>query len=365
MLYNSRMKILIAPMIQTPRLDSTYFLCNNLIPLLQQNGHRVALSAMPENNFHQVSLYEGPRPRHHVFTSTARTYEEWLYNTGAADYKYLQNDYATLLSAIDNFKPDRIISMDRIAACAAARNSQIPCIEIVNSAMYRYTDIAPNIMKGINAFLSSIHLEQVFDMKDFYRQNSLCIGFGPIEPCPFPLKENVQRIGIPSVYPLHKKLSNRVCVYLSHVKMKPRNIRKLLIEAFQGAPYVVSAWYKGSHTEKVGNVHFTNYPDSELLCGSMACIHDGDPYIYHECMAIGLPQLMIYDKDWNRMSIAQAIRRCGFGIAMPEEDFNIRLLYEQYRNLVIDDDYYDNTQKIKDQILSEGDLTQIFQYLSF
>ena len=82
-------------------------------------------------------------------------------------------------------------------------------------------------------------------------------------------------------------------------------------------------------------------------------------------MAIGLPQLMIYDKDWNRMSIAQAIRRCGFGIAMPEEDFNIRLLYEQYRNLVIDDDYYDNTQKIKDQILSEGDLTQIFQYLSF
>ena len=116
------MKILITPFIKYPHNTTSYFLTLNLAYLFVTQGHTVAISADKENHFHHISLYPAAKIKSPFSLSKKpqRNYEEWMYASGAATQKYLEEDYACLDTCIQTFKPDLIITMVRLASLMLA-----------------------------------------------------------------------------------------------------------------------------------------------------------------------------------------------------------------------------------------------------
>ena len=365
MVYNMRdMRILITPLIRKPKADASYYLTRNLAALFRQENHQVAISASRDNAFRYASLYECPslhRPLLHFHTG--RSYEEWLYANGASTKEYLLDDIHTISEIVDSFHPDLIITMDRIAAIMVSELRHIRCWAIVNSAMYRKTYFPASVLKDTNAVLEAFHLDQVFDLPSLYALCERRIGFGPIEVQPFIEDNQVTRIGLQSVYPLHATRTNRVCVFIPDVRKNAHALNKIITEAFLGAPYSVYVWYEGCHPSHIDNIHFLAKPKPELMPGSIAVIHDGNDYLCNACMSRGILQVMIVNHECIRSYEAQAAERNMFGLAIHEENLTMAKLYETYRTLLSDDSYYQHTEKIRKLINELPDLTDILRFL--
>lgn len=359
------MRIFIAPFIAKPTLSSSYFITKNICDLFVMNGHSVAVCAQKENRFHHVSLYpmkELKRP-FSFKKLPQKYYEEWLYTQGMLYGKTLEEDYRVLSSAINKFKPDLIISYDRPVANIIALKKHIPIWTIVNSDMYKSYTIDKKCMYGLNMLLSNKGLEQVYYIKDLYAKSDLRIGFGPIEIQPFSQNNQVTRIGVTSIYPLKITRTNRVCIFLPAVDLPAHILKKLILDAFLGAPYAIYAWFSGSHQETIENVHFLQNAKAELLPGCLACIHDGNAFYTNQCLARSIQQLIITNHDYMRFSNANSATHNHFGLTIDETKLTIANLYEQYRLLVTDDTYYYHAKQMQKTTLQEGDLTKLLQLL--
>lgn len=359
------MRILLTPLITHPRSDTSYYLSLHIASLLRQANHIVAISSSKENRFHHVSLYPCAqlKPVFSLHPLPKRNYEEWMYANGASSAKFLEKDLSLLEETIIQFKPDLIITMDRIASVVAARKHNIPCYAIVHSDMYKTTSFDPICLTGLNAFLSENRMEQIYRLKDIYLSCEYRFGFGPIEIQPFSTNDNVTRIGIHSIMPVHVVKTNRVCIFLDQVRKDPIRMKKIITSAFEGAPYSIYAYYEGCHAQKINNIHFLSCARADLLPGSIACVHDGNDYYTNQCLARGIRQLIITDHSYIRNSNALAVQRNRFGIAMFEEDLTMENLYEQYRLLLSDDKYYYYTQAMKQITQHTGDLSQLLDYI--
>ncbi len=359
------MRILITPLILNTQSSTPYHLAMNLAYLFVTHGHTVAISADNKNNFHHVSLYPAPicKKARSIKKLSKRNYEEWLYASGASKEKYLEEDYACISDCIRKFHPDLIITMDRLAALLIARKRHIRCWAIVHSDMYKNTYFDPICMSGINKVLKNHDLEQEFNLRSIFSKCERRIGFGPIEVQPFHPKDEVTRIGVSSIYPPHTIRTNRVCIFFQDVDQKPAQLKKMIQEAFHGAPYSVYAWFKGCRPETIDNIHFLQATKAELLPGSIACIHDGNDYFTNQCLSRGIQQVIVTNHDYIRNSNALAAERNKFGLAIYEDELTMSKLYEQYRLLLSDDKYYYYTQAMKKITLDEGDLSQLLDLL--
>ncbi len=359
------MRILITPLILNTQSSTSYHLAMNLAYLFVTHGHTVAISADNKNNFHHVSLYPAPicKKARSIKKLSKRNYEEWLYASGASKEKYLEEDYACISDCIRKFHPDLIITMDRLAALLIARKRHIRCWAIVHSDMYKNTYFDPICMSGINKVLKNHDLEQEFNLRSIFSKCERRIGFGPIEVQPFHPKDEVTRIGVSSIYPPHTIRTNRVCIFFQDVDQKPAQLKKMIQEAFHGAPYSVYAWFKGCRPETIDNIHFLQATKAELLPGSIACIHDGNDYFTNQCLSRGIQQVIVTNHDYIRNSNALAAERNKFGLAIYEDELTMSKLYEQYRLLLSDDKYYYYTQAMKKITLDEGDLSQLLDLL--
>ena len=360
------MKILITPFIKYPQNTTSYFSTVNLAYLFVTQGHTVAISADKKNHFHHISLYPAAKIKSPFSLSKKpqRNYEEWMYVNGATTQKYLEEDYACLDTCIQTFKPDLIITMDRLASIMLARKYKIRIWTIVHSDMYKASLFDTNCMNEVNTVLKNHSLEQEYNLKELLAKCNRRIGFGPIEVQPFHPKDDVTRIGVTSIYPPHTIRTNRVCIFFQKISINKKALRKMIIEAFHGAPYSVYACFDGSRAETIDNIHFLQSTKAELLPGSIACIHDGNDYFTNQCLARGIQQLIITNHDYIRNSNALSAERNKFGLALYEDELTMQTLYEQYRLLLSDDKYYYYTQAHKKITLASGDLSMLLNYLS-
>ena len=132
---------------------------------------------------------------------------------------------------------------------------------------------------------------------------------------------------------------------------------------FLGAPYPVYAWYKGCKPLKEKNIQFMASMKLDYLPGAAAVIHDGNDYIFHQALAMGIPQMIVSGGGYLRSYNAQTAKRQNFGVVLQEENLSMSSLYETYRKLVSDDVYYDNTRWLMTKYEKEGDLNALLQYL--
>lgn len=359
------MKVLIAPLILHPRCDAGYHLTANLAGLFQEHEITCAVSADSASHFQHVSLYPCARPRPPFFNFQAdnRAHEEWLYSSGAFSKRYLEKDLTCLEQAIENFHPDLIISIDRPASIIAAMKHAVPCWEIVFPAMYRNAFFPSRCMHGLNMVLEAQDMMQELDLQYFYAHAERRIGFGPFETAPFPDEQNVTRLGSMTLPVKKETRTNRVCIYLSTVNRNSAALRRMVESAFLGAPYYVYVSIPGIQPHKDGNLHYIRYPDTDLINGASAVIHDGNDFYFSQAIALGVPQMIIADHSYQRNFNALAAARYRFGNYIFEEDLTMASLYEGYRTLMADDDYYENTQIMRRKTQPLGDIRQLVDFL--
>lgn len=352
------MKILIAPLILHPKNDAAYYVTQNLATLLHREGHVVAISADKANTFHYASFYPTAtlKPKRFFANKECRSYEEWMYQRGATNQKYLTTDMTYLLDAIDHFHPDLILTYDRLAAIAAGRLKNVPVDAIVHSAIYKTASFPTSVITEYNAFLSSYQLEQVLSLKEAYKQCVHRIGFGPVEIQPFTSKAQVQRIGVASSLPMKKGLTNRVCVFLPDIHKTTLFMNKLMKDTFLGAPYDVYVWYPGCKAHKTQNIHYLAHARDDMIDGSICVIHDGNDYYMNQCMARAIPQVIIASREYARIYNALAIKRTNIGRSIYEDKLAVSNLYENFRKVLTDDSYYEANQEMKKKIYQYGDL---------
>lgn len=357
------MKVLITPFISHPRSDASYYIAQNIATTLTLAGHICAISSEKENRFHHASHYPcaNKKPSLFQFKWESRTYEEWMKDHGALEESYLEEDLNCILNAISHFQPDMILTMNRISAVVAARLTKTPIDAIVTSSMYKTTTIPSSLLKSCNSFLRNHKLEQILCLKDLYQSCRHRFLFGPIELQPAPTNTTIHRLGCTSVFPYRKGLTNRVCIFLGDYHKSKTALRKVLTDAFLGAPYAVYVWYPTCKPEVIQNVHFMAFPREDMIAGSICMIHDGNDYYINQCLVRAIPQVIIASHEYGRSYNGRAIQRNMVGKYLYEEDLKMNTLYETFREVLSNDDYYDANQLLKKKTTAYGDLHQMIR----
>lgn len=366
MVYTSSMRILLMPLILQKQADEIYYLSQSMIAVFNKNGHKCAVCAPGHYEYSTVTHYEDVPRRRPLLPGNIdeRNYEEWLYIRGALSQNYLQKDLENTLDIIADFHPDLIITFHRAAAVIAAHLQKIPCWCVVNAAIYRNLSFDRKVMKGLNAVLYENHMEQEFSMRGFYEKCERRIVFGPLSLQPCRREDNITRIGRPFLHSDRFVRSNRVCIFFSETDSSPRKLHKLIEDTFLGAPYIIYAWYPGCEGEEKKNIRFLDEVQAGLIPGSIAVIHDGSTYFLTLAAALGVPQLMITDHSYNRAFNAMAGRRTGISVNLYEEEVSMSTLWEAYKRLLADDNYYNRAQDIKDEIFHMNDINSLHRLLT-
>ena len=357
------MKILITPLLLNDNMDEAYYLCKNIISVLNTANHTTAILAPTNSKFHHTSFYSSPKPSLSLRSNknNEKSYEDYLFNKGATNPKYLKEDLKVILSTIKEFKPDVILTHDRLSSIIASKLTGIPVYAIVHSSIFTYKNISSQIITGLNEVLSANGFSQVFNLEEFYKDASRLFVFGPIETSPFVADERVVRIGLESIYPPTTETTSNVFVYLNDIDMSKRSLKKLLTETFKGAPYKVNAFIGKDYEASIENINFINSKLTSLYSSSI-CIHDGNGYIFNTCLACGIPQLIVSNKNFINLTNGLKAQRNRFGFCLFRDEFSMESLYEAFSRIYKNDLYKDYANIIKASSQSEGDLTKILNY---
>jgi hypothetical protein len=359
------MKILIAPLVRTSRYDAAWLTARTLSDLFSARQHICAVSAPLSGTVASAALYDAPdlrKPK--MYSGSCYSYEEWLYACGAGSKEYLLKDTECLLNAIDHFKPDLIIAIDRAAAVIAARVRSVPCAAVVNTAMYRSSPFPLRVLQGTNLVLSEYGFEQVFRIHELYGWCLSRIVFGPLQLQPLPMEADAKRTGTPSLLRAIPPKREGVCLYFSEISRKPAALKKTILETFLGAPFPVYACVRGIEPEKTQNVRFMKELQEDLIPGCAVCIHDGNEYLAEIAASDGIPQLIITNHRYGRIASGLAARRYGFGVLSDEADLSVASLYENYRRIVSDPDVFEAALRIRDEVISLGSFEDLCRYFT-
>ncbi len=356
------MKILIVPFIKTPKTDPNVYLTQNLADLFTFRNHVCAVSADPANGFRNLSVYPAASAKKPLRSELrGRTFEEYLYDNGYLEKRYLQDDLDALMDCIDQFKPDCMIIMERPAAVIAARSRKIPFYCIVHPGQYRNSPVPYKCMTALNELLYYSHQEQEFNIRTMYAFAKRRFGFMPPSLCAFPEEADVTLLGSMSTDTANTGMTNRLSIYIGENGTSTRKLRKVITEAFKGAPYAVNAFIRDTSSGNDANIRFLRGFDLSKIAGSIAVIHDGNDYIRNLCLIHGVPQVMITDHRYKRVWNGTNAARNKYGVHLYEEKLSVSSLYEIYMKMLADDEYYDQTQKLSSEMRSMSDISAIVE----
>ncbi len=352
------MRILLVPQAFLPGQNSMHFLCTNMLDVMRLAGHAAAVCC-PKNMSFKASVYFAPEVPKRFFCgrrkSRGRTYEEYLDSYGASSEAYLRDDIKAIVSAAEDFKPDLIIDLGRPQAQIAARSVNITCRSVVHSGMYRTRSFDSSCLDGFNSVLSEYRFEQIHHITDLYTGGRRII-FGLPQIQPFSRHEDIGRYGYMGIKGYTAEPVKRLCVVIGETSFSTSKLHKIFTDAFLGAPYEVCVCCPDSRPSVNDNLHFAASLRPQLIYGSQACIHDGSSYLFHQCIAAGIPQLIIADSSYERMWNAAAAERYGFGLYLSERDLSMETVYEKYRSLLSDDIFAENAAAFSQETSVLGDL---------
>lgn len=362
------MRILLVPSAEKSGLQSSALLAQNLTDLAVHAGHSIGICAPEVMNFHNASLYQAELPGtgFHPFRrkrDPGKTYEEYLYSCGMLDGDYLKQDIGAIIASAKDFAPDLIIDMGRPSAVIAAGMNQIPCWSIVHAAMYRSRPFPRIALNELNSTLSSLHLEQVLRLTDLYQSCGRRITFSPAVIQPFADLNHITRLGGMSLIPAERSTLRHLSIFLGSCAIAPSKLQQMVRDAWSGAPYEVYAWIDGCSSSTEENLHFSCQPKLQTLDSPDAVIHDGNEYLYNQCLMRGIPQIIVTDGTWRTSWDAQAAGRVGFGISLNLDLLSMATLYESYRRLLSDDWFRLRAEAMKEEYRKLGDLNAFLELL--
>ncbi|MGM9941857.1 MAG: hypothetical protein ACI32N_07715 [Bulleidia sp.] len=355
------MKILIVPFICHSRTDSAYHLSENMASVLRQS-HIVAVCTQQENRFHHVSLFASPAPKRKLFMAGKDySFETWLANQGGTSLSFLRQDFTCIDHAVQQFRPDLIITINRIAAVPAALRYHIPIIAVVHSSMYQKCAVPSSIIRQINTFLSETGNRQILRLKDLYQMCDVRLGFGTMKTDPYPMEYDITRIGMMTLSQLSIHHSGTVCAFFTQLPCSAAKLRKIISDTFKGASYDVYVCWPGCTPEKDINIHYLREPKESLLQKASVCIHDGSSFFTNICHCFAVPQIILYSTSCIARYNALSIRRVHSGIPLSIQKTDVRTLYEAYRQCIINEQFHAILQSLSDAFHDEKDLYAIVE----
>ena len=340
------MKILIAPDIS--QINNSFLLANRLIHLIQNSGHECVISAPKDFEF-SCTRYNAPYPRCHFFYEIGKSYEEWLFNTGRLDKRYLRKDISALSECISKENPDLILDLNRTAAPIVARIHHIPFYSFVSTANYRDKQFHKDVLAPLNSFLTENNLEQVLHVYDLYQFANKRIGFSQSSVQLFLETANVERYLVPLPEDTTLKAPS-VSIYFLHTEFPYKKLTKIITDSFLHAPYAVQACIIDTPKEQLDNITFLPYPDLSAISRTNVVIHDGDSYLYHVCLTSGIPQVIINTGEPEQIYECAVTKRCGFGLTINEDELSVASLYEAYRRVTANSYYKDRAELYRKDI---------------
>ncbi len=335
-------------------------IARNLAALFHLEGYETAVCADPRSRFADISFYETPAPSslRRIRSRYGTTIEEYMDGHGAFSTGWLTKDCESILSAMEDFKPDILFEIERPAAIAAGRTKQLPVFSVVSPGAFRNREFSPEKLNGLNEFLSRTDQEQVLRYQQLYR-STVCLSFGPQEFLSFPLEFKVLRYGMSCIAPLPYDSEEKLSIVITESTVSSRRRRQIIEDSFLGAPYEIYVLARGMKQGKKDNLHYQNPSRYVTVSGSRVCIHDGTDAITQYCTALGIPQLIIHDDTWQRSWNAACLRRSGAGLTLEEASLSMERLYETYRMIASDDSFRENSIRLKEEAFLAGDISSI------
>ncbi len=348
------MKILILPDISPSR--NSFLLTKELIHLFMQNGNECIVSAPKEYHF-ACPTVDAPRPKKKLFTDEGKCYEEWLYHTGRLNLKYLHKDISAISLCIQKERPDYIVDLGRLSASIVARMYHIPFYSFVQSMYYREKPFSKEILNPLNIVLTENHLEQVLHVYDLFSFATKRIVFSHSVVSLIPENVDVERYAIP--LPEEVALTSpSVAIFFTNLDESAKKLSKLVKEAFLSAPYAVHAYIPNVTKEQIENITFMPRIELGTLARTDVVIHDGNSYLYHACITLGIPQVIINTGEPEQIYECAVTKRCGFGVSINQYELTVASLYEAYRRVLSSPTYKERAElaKINTNKLSSLDL---------
>ncbi len=348
------MKILILPDISPSK--NSFLLTKELVRILMLKHHDVIVSAPKEYRFMCASI-DAPKPKNRFLSDTGKCYEEWLYNLGRINLKYLHKDIALLSSWISSERPDYILDLGRISASIVARMHHIPFYSFVQSTYYREKEFSKDVLAPLNTVLRENQLEQVLHVYDLFSYASKRIAFSHHIVESFPEHISIDRY----VVPLPEEVAltaPSVSLFFTNIDVSSKKLSKLVKDAFMYAPFAVNVYIPNIKVEQVENINFMARCELGTLARTDVVIHDGNAYLYHACIALGVPQVIINNGEPEAVYECAVTKRCGFGTTIHQYELNVASLYEAYRRVIAGIGYKERAElaKINANKLSSLDL---------
>ena len=360
------MKFLILPDYSAVDSNPCLFLSQNLITLLTRQRHEAAV-CMSRKHFYLkgASFYPAPDLPRIVFHSrkVPKTREEELQYAKVSSTAFLQKDLEAIQNAISAYKPDILIEAGRPAALIASAASGIECYSFTDYSVLRNRTVPADAMAGFNAVLQSEHLEQVLSLSELYRKHSIPILSGPKAIQPAPEGMDPFRIGSLRVTGPSTQHTKDVCICMEKPVRSLEKCKSMVRQAWLGAPYHVHAWIKGVEPKETENITFHGTMKPALASCSAICIHDGNSYLFNQCMVNAVPQIIINDGSYRTSFLAMAINRTNAGMVIPASDLSMETLYESYRRIMSDDHYQLCASALAQECTELGGLEAIMPYL--
>ena len=318
--------------------------------LLETAAARGSVCAVYASDKHLYKAKKYPAPEltglfHHE-KEAGRTWEEDLYENKYIRRGFLQKDIQALNQVIAEFRPDLIIDAGRISTSISARVTRVPYRTIITGAMYRKHTVRPQYLQELNQVLSTNGLEQILSLKDLSDCAEKRYVFGPLSVDPLPEEVDAVRIGGSFLHDTMETDQNGIAVLLPSSDLSAGKLHRLIQEAFYGAPYPVFAHLSQDYPS-AGNVDYSPTMKMNAIKEKNIVIHDGNRMVYYECLARGIPQIVISDGSWCRGWIASCALRSCAGLQIEEDELSVASLYETYRRLVSDDYYSRRAEYLK------------------
>lgn len=357
------MRILLVPDTSRASANSSFLLAKSLARVLLLHDHKVAVCASPYAKIKNCSFYRSPETPSFfpLFTpAQATTPETDLYRQKLSSYPYLRADLDAVYSAIKRFQPDLLLDLGRISTLIAARAKHIPLCMHICAGQYRSASFAGKTLYGINRLLHDEKLEQILRLEDLRAQADMQFLFDPIPTSH--MVANEKRCLYRSMEVIQPFQSgSKVCICFSETSWPLFRLHHLLQSAFAGAHYPVCVYCMGKKSTAPTPIEYIKTMRSNFFHDAHICIHDGNLWVFNQCMVYGIPQLVITNNGWQRGYIADIVRHHQLGIIKEEDTLTMASLYEAYRALVSDDQYGDTCMLFAQQNLQLGDIRQLVQ----
>ncbi len=264
-------------------------------------------------------------------------FDDVLKLTGNTNRRYLTRAVEQLRKIIQNGRFDAVYSEFNIASIIAAKAEGVPIFGSTSFPTQPSFASNPSSSAGLNCVLRSLSMDPVRSPEDILLMPSVRFVPSCPELEPFPAESPVIFTG-PFIDLPASTLDtpkDAVVAYFGNGAITPRRGFAVLAEALRGSG--LDLYVAGLPERHAAHLHTApRFDFSELLPRAAIFVNHGGQNSMMDGIAYGSPQLICPGKVFERRFNAKAAERCGIGLSLEQNCFNVPTVRRALKQLLED-----------------------------